>query len=91
MFASSGVGFLQEERHGWSELHNWELTILLAPGEGNGNPLQYSCLAGLQSMMSKELDMTATKERKEMNSYYIKYDNINKYLKNCNKCFAFSP
>ena len=33
----------------------------------------------------------ATKERKEMNSYYIKYDSINKYLKNCNKCYAFSP
>ena len=37
-----------------------------SPGEGNGNPLQYSCLGnsmdeepgGLQSMGCKELDMT---------------------------------
>ena len=38
----------------------------ISPGEGNGNPLQYSCLEnpwteepiGLQSMGSQELDMT---------------------------------
>ena len=37
-----------------------------SPGEGSGNPLQYSCLGnpmdrapgGLQSMGSRELDMT---------------------------------
>ena len=37
-----------------------------SPGEGNGNPLQYSCLenpwtegsSGLQSMMLQESDMT---------------------------------
>ena len=37
-----------------------------SPGEGNGNPLQYSCLGnptdrganGLQSMWSQESDMT---------------------------------
>ena len=42
-----------------------------APGEGNGNPLQYSCLenswtgepGGLQSMRSKKLDMTEQEKR----------------------------
>ena len=27
-----------------------------SPGEGNGNPLQYSCLAGYSPKGSKELD-----------------------------------